>query len=140
MANTAVVVNELGDIGLDNLIISQATDNVVLLDAGCLCCANQLPLQVALSQLLARARPDRVLIEPTGLGHPARVLETVRGFEPQQVLAFVLDKTQLRDSQSYNAVALVRERLPHEVGRLLLPGRADRRRPVDDEHDDHRLC
>src|SRR3970040_41129 len=40
MANTAVVVNELGDIGLDNLIIAQSTDNVVLLDAGCLCCAN----------------------------------------------------------------------------------------------------
>ena len=41
LANTAVVVNELGEIGLDNVVIAQATDNVVLLDAGCLCCANK---------------------------------------------------------------------------------------------------
>src|SRR5437763_10677783 len=40
LANTAVVVNELGEIGLDNVVIAQATDNVVLLDAGRLCCAN----------------------------------------------------------------------------------------------------
>src|SRR3972149_858072 len=54
MANTAVVVNELGDIGLDNLIIAQAVDNVVLLDAGCLCCANTGALHETLADLGGR--------------------------------------------------------------------------------------
>src|SRR5437763_10517508 len=54
LANTAVVVNELGEIGLDNVVIGRATDNVVLLDAGCLCCANTGGLQQPLGGLSGR--------------------------------------------------------------------------------------
>lgn len=77
----AVLVNEFGKIGIDQSVIDgTASDEVAIKEVpgGCLCCANQLPLQVALSQLLTRARPSRVLIEPTGLGHPTRVLEALR--------------------------------------------------------------
>ncbi len=45
------------------------------------------PLQVTLTRLLREAQPDRSLIEPTGVGHPVRVLDTLRG----QRLAEVLD-------------------------------------------------
>src|SRR5262245_64628660 len=54
LAHTAVVVNELGDIGLDQLAVGQATDNVVLLDAGCLCCINPGALHESLADLIAR--------------------------------------------------------------------------------------
>lgn len=74
----AVLVNEFGQVGIDQAVLGGEGIAIKEVPGGCLCCANQLPLQVALSQLLARARPDRVLIEPTGLGHPARVLETLR--------------------------------------------------------------
>ncbi len=85
MANTAVVVNELGDIGLDNLIIAQATDNVVLLDAGCLCCANTGALHETLADLAGRrARGDvppfeRVVIETSGAADPAPLLNVLLG-------------------------------------------------------------
>jgi G3E family GTPase len=85
MANTAVVVNELGDIGLDNLIIAQATDNVVLLDAGCLCCANTGALQETLADLVGRrARGEippfkRVIIETSGVADPAPLLNVLLG-------------------------------------------------------------
>lgn len=74
----AVLVNEFGKVGIDQSVL--ASDEVAIKEVpgGCLCCTNHLPLQVALSQLLARANPARVLIEPTGLGHPARVLESLR--------------------------------------------------------------
>lgn len=74
----AVLVNEFGKVGIDQSVL--ATDEVAIKEVpgGCLCCTNHLPLQVALSQLLSRANPSRVLIEPTGLGHPARVLEALR--------------------------------------------------------------
>ncbi|HWV91291.1 MAG TPA: GTP-binding protein, partial [Burkholderiales bacterium] len=72
LANTAVVVNELGEIGLDQAVIAQATDNVVLLDAGCLCCANTGALHETLADLDGRrARGEippfeRVIIETSG--------------------------------------------------------------------------
>lgn len=74
----AVLVNEFGKVGIDQSVL--ASDEVAIREVpgGCLCCTNHLPLQVALSQLLARANPSRVLIEPTGLGHPARVLDALR--------------------------------------------------------------
>jgi G3E family GTPase len=74
----AVLVNEFGKIGIDQAVLGGDGIAVRELPGGCLCCANQLPLQVALSQLLTRTRPTRVLIEPTGLGHPARLLDGLR--------------------------------------------------------------
>lgn len=81
----AVLVNEFGKIGIDQAVLSGAEGiensgeiTVKEVPGGCLCCTNHLPLQVALSQLLTRANPARVLIEPTGLGHPARLLDALR--------------------------------------------------------------
>ena len=85
LANTAVVVNELGEIGLDQLVIAQATDNVVLLDAGCLCCANTGALHETLADLVGRrARGEvppfeRVIIETSGVADPAPLLHVLLG-------------------------------------------------------------
>jgi len=85
LANTAVVVNELGEIGLDNLIIAQASDNVVLLDAGCLCCVNTCALHETLADLAGRrARGEipafeRVIIETSGVADPAPLLNVLFG-------------------------------------------------------------
>ncbi len=54
-------------------------------------CAAGLPMQVALNKLLARAKPNRLLIEPTGLGHPKEVLQVLSGEYYQEVLS--LQKT-----------------------------------------------
>lgn len=85
LANTAVVVNELGDIGLDQLVVAQASDNVVLLDAGCLCCVNSGALHETLLDLLGRrARGEvppfeRVIIETSGAADPAPLLHILLG-------------------------------------------------------------
>ena len=85
LANTAVVVNELGEIGLDQLVLAQATDNVVLLDAGCLCCANTGALQETLADLLHRRTRgevppfERVVIETSGAADPAPLLQVLLG-------------------------------------------------------------
>src|ERR1043165_3942185 len=85
LANTAVVVNELGEIGLDNVMIAQATDNVVLLDAGCLCCANTGALHETLADLDGRRargeipRFERVIIETSGAADPAPLLNVLLG-------------------------------------------------------------
>lgn len=98
MENTAVIVNELGDIGLDNLIIAQATDNVVLLDAGCLCCANTGALHETLADLAGRrARGEippfeRVIIETSGAADPAPLLNVLLG-HPLVTGAYLLEAT-----------------------------------------------
>lgn len=85
LANTAVVVNELGDIGLDQVVLAQAADNVVLLDAGCLCCANTGALHETLADLNhRRARGEvppfeRVIIETSGAADPAPLLHILLG-------------------------------------------------------------
>lgn len=85
LANTAVVVNELGDIGLDHLVVAQASDNIVLLDAGCLCCTNSGALHETLVDLLGRrARGEvppfeRVIIETSGAADPAPLLHVLLG-------------------------------------------------------------
>ena len=71
----AVLVNEFGEIGIDGSLVEGRhgyEQGVVVREVpgGCMCCAAGLPMQVALNQLLVKARPDRLLIEPTGSGQP----------------------------------------------------------------------
>lgn len=75
----AILVNEFGEVGLDGAILSDGREAVFIREVpgGCMCCTSGLPMQIALNQLLGEARPDRLLIEPTGLGHPKEVLQAL---------------------------------------------------------------
>jgi G3E family GTPase len=83
MAETAVIVNEFGEIGIDHLLVERATDEVVLLNSGCLCCTVRSDIADTLLDLFvgrANARlPQfrRVVIETTGLADPAPILHTL---------------------------------------------------------------
>ena len=76
----AVLVNEFGEVGVDGSLFSgqhseQQGVFIREVPGGCMCCTAGLSMQIALNQLLTRAKPDRLLIEPTGLGHPMEVLQ-----------------------------------------------------------------
>jgi G3E family GTPase len=77
--NTAVIVNELGEISLDHLLIETSSDNVKVLHSGCLCCALQGDLRETLADLFVRRVGrkipsfERVVIETTGLADPGPV-------------------------------------------------------------------
>jgi G3E family GTPase len=79
-AGTAVVVNELGEIGLDQVLIERSSAGAVLLGNGCLCCTVREDLGTTLEDLLVQqARGEipafhRVVIETTGLADPAPIL------------------------------------------------------------------
>lgn len=72
----AVLINEFGQIGLDAALLTQDADGIALgeVAGGCLCCVNGAPFQIGLGRLLRKTRPDRLFIEPSGLGHPAQLL------------------------------------------------------------------
>ncbi|MQT14784.1 CobW family GTP-binding protein [Segnochrobactrum spirostomi] len=83
MAGTAVIVNELADVGIDQSVIADAgASGVVLLSNGCLCCARGTDLANAVRQLLAfgpaGGRPiERVLIETSGAADPGPLVRQV---------------------------------------------------------------
>ena len=83
MANTAVLINEFGEVGIDHLLIQEVVDEeVVLLQSGCVCCTIRGDLKDALLRLDARRRRgevpafSRLVIETTGLADPAPIVAT----------------------------------------------------------------
>lgn len=82
MAGTAVIINEFGEVGLDDLLIQAPREKPVLLKNGCLCCTVRGDLAITLQDLfLQRAQRryvfHRVMIETTGLADPAPILHTL---------------------------------------------------------------
>jgi len=95
LADTAVIINEFGEIGLDHLLVEYVGDNMVLLQSGCLCCTMRGDLVDALETLLRdldnrRCTFRRVLLETTGLADPAPVLHTAMA-HPYLVMRYRLD-------------------------------------------------
>jgi G3E family GTPase len=94
LADTAVLINEFGEIGLDHLLVERLDGEAVLLAAGCLCCTVRGDLPVALNKLWDRildGRPiRRVVLETTGLADPAPILATLMA-DPHLARCFALD-------------------------------------------------
>lgn len=81
-ARTAVIVNELGEIGLDHELIARSDEAMLALTTGCLCCAVRSDLVATLLELQQRRDTgdiafDRVLIETSGLADPAPILQAL---------------------------------------------------------------
>jgi G3E family GTPase len=95
LAETAVIINEFGEVSIDHLLVEYISDNMVLLQSGCLCCTMRGDLVDALETLLRdldnrRCKFRRVLLETTGLADPAPVLHTLMS-HPYLLLRYRLD-------------------------------------------------
>ena len=95
LAETAVIINEFGEVPLDHLLVEYVGDNMVLLQSGCLCCTMRGDLIDALETLLRdldnrRCKFRRVLLETTGLADPAPVLHAAMS-HPYLLLRYRLD-------------------------------------------------
>jgi G3E family GTPase len=95
LSDTALIINEFGEIGIDHLLVKPIADGIVLLQSGCLCCTLRGDLVQALEQLLrdldnGRVTFRRVMLETTGLADPAPLLQTAMA-HPYLVMRFRLD-------------------------------------------------
>lgn len=83
MQRVAVVINEIGEIGIDHDLVTMSSENITLLANGCICCSVRTDLQETLRDLFAQRRIgevfdfDRVIVETTGLADPAPVVQTL---------------------------------------------------------------
>jgi G3E family GTPase len=96
MKNTAVVINEFGEVPLDQLFVQQTTGEVTILANGCLCCDVQGDLEGVIGTLFGRRKRgdvpafDRMLIETTGVADPAPIMQMLLN-QPLVVDNFRLD-------------------------------------------------
>lgn len=74
--NWAVLVNEFGEVGIDGAMMADGGAMIKEVPGGCMCCTAGVPMSVGINALL-RQKPDRLIIEPTGLGHPKQVIKTL---------------------------------------------------------------
>jgi G3E family GTPase len=118
MGETAVIVNELGEVGIDHHLLRRVDERTVLMPSGCLCCSLRGDLADELRDLVARrARGEvppfrRVVVETTGLADPAPILATLLSeplvrhqYEPELVIATVDAQHGLRHEESVRQAA-----------------------------------
>ncbi|OTG76895.1 cobalamin biosynthesis protein CobW [Acinetobacter terrae] len=132
----AVLMNEFGQIGVDQQMLPQTQGyEVKELLGGCLCCSSQLPMQIALSRLLSETKPDRLFIEPTGLGHPAQLLDqlTEPHWQPSiamHALVTMVDGSRLHDAD-WSKQNLYADQL--KAAQIIVVSHADRMDFADDQ-------
>lgn len=96
LADTLVIINEFGEIGLDHLLVEKVDGDMLVMTSGCLCCSIRGDLIATLEDLLRRRDNGRItpfcriLIETTGLADPAPLLHTIM-YHPYLMLRFRLD-------------------------------------------------
>lgn len=95
-----LIINEFGEVDIDGLVFEAQLTNyssiyIEKVSGGCICCTAHLALVQALNNLLGKHHNlDRILIEPTGLGHPAKILDVLLNNNSQTfVKPIKLDKT-----------------------------------------------
>ncbi|WP_460417682.1 CobW family GTP-binding protein [Pseudomonas sp. microsymbiont 2] len=129
----AVLVNEFGQIGIDAAMLHRDETGIAIgeVAGGCLCCVNGAPFRVGLGRLLRKARPDRLFIEPSGLGHPLQLLEQLgqapwTGVLAVQPLLMVLDCAALARGE---LVPAAQQQAMEQAGLLVL----NKSRAVDEK-------
>jgi len=95
MQRAAVVINEFGNVGIDHLLVRAATEDIVLMDNGCLCCTIRGDMVVTLQELLRKRERgeipqfDRIVMETTGLADPAPIIHTLLNDEDLKGLLYL---------------------------------------------------
>ncbi len=129
----SVLVNEFGEIGIDGALLKDTNAHIREVPGGCICCVAGLPMKMALNMLIARTKPDRIIIEPTGLGHPEEIINTLTGEYYDTVLDLratitLVDPRKLADSR-YTGNATFKDQIA--VADVLIANKIDLCSPHD---------
>lgn len=77
----SILINEFGVVSIDHALVDSNQEGVAVeeLGGGCACCTMALVFKPLLAQFIRRTKPDRLVLEPSGLSHPAKVVDILRG-------------------------------------------------------------
>ena len=82
-SRVCVLVNEVGEVGIDGEVIRLGDMEVVEITGGCICCQIGVDLVRALRELELEFRPDLVIVEASGIATPEGVLDSIRRYPPK---------------------------------------------------------
>lgn len=123
--NWGILINEFGQVGIDADLLPD-TSNIMQIAGGCICCTTAPLLRVNLNRLIQK-KPDRILVELSGLGHPAGVINLLNTPSYQQIvrLASILGVVDLSllSNPNYAAHPLFQEQL--SAAHVLMGSKAD---------------
>ena len=78
--NWSILVNEFGTVSIDHALVDSSKDGIAVeeLGGGCACCTMAFAFKPLLAQFIRRTKPDRLILEPSGVSHPAKVVDILR--------------------------------------------------------------
>ncbi|WP_144631594.1 CobW family GTP-binding protein [Bordetella genomosp. 13] len=141
LAGSMLIVNEIGEIGIDHHLLERSDEQTVLLDNGCMCCQLRTDLQTLLVDLSMRRRRgelpsfERIIVETSGMADPGPVAQTLYGDGPlarQYRLAHVVTLVDATQPQARAAAPRMAERQVAAAD-LVLITKADRATPAQCE-------
>lgn len=129
----SVLVNEFGEIGIDGALLQDTNAQIREVPGGCICCVADLPMKMALNMMIAKTQPDRILIEPTGLGHPADIIrsltkETYESLLDLRATITLVDPRKLQDIR-YTENAIFQDQIA--VADVLIANKQDLLNEID---------
>jgi len=76
----SILVNEFGTVSIDHALLESSREGIAVeeLGGGCFCCTMSFAFKPRLAQFIRRSKPDRLILEPSGLSHPAKVVDMLR--------------------------------------------------------------
>jgi G3E family GTPase len=111
-SRVCVLVNEVGEVGIDGEVLRLGELEVVEITGGCICCQVGVDLVRALRDLEQEFRPDLVIVEASGIATPEGVLDSIRRYPPSTLTA--IHTVTVVDSVRFEAL--------HEVLAPLIEG------------------
>lgn len=88
---TAIVVNEIGEIGVDGEFLKTTGAQTYEITEGCICCTLKKDLESTLSELASNYNPDAILVEPTGIAFPSVVAKVLGKYTSSTLIIGVVD-------------------------------------------------
>jgi G3E family GTPase len=134
----AVLVNEFGEVGIDGSLLhgkDRVEQGIFIKEVpgGCMCCAAGLSMHIALNMLIAHAKPHRLIIEPTGLGHPKEVLDILSSEHYRSIidLRATLTLVDARKIQTERYITHPSFNQQLEVADVIIANKSDQYQPND---------
>jgi G3E family GTPase len=94
---TALIINEIGEIGIDNQYIRQLDHNIYELFGGCICCTLSIDLENTIDEIAQKYKPKVIMVEPSGIANPVQTLKSLSSKSDTYFVTnfFILDPTRL---------------------------------------------
>ena len=113
IGKTALIVNEVGDIGIDGTLLSGRNVDMIEISSGCICCTLKTDFSDAVQEIHDKVKPDLLIVETTGIAQPGDILDTLcepplDGYSRLRSLITVIDADLFKAREVFGSFSIKR--------------------------------